>query len=68
MSGTLSTVRGATRLTFDSIEGIVNTVEQMHETIARRPLPFTRRPEGATRAHGLIAGRLAASRVRRRRG
>jgi pimeloyl-ACP methyl ester carboxylesterase len=55
MSGTLSTVRGATRLTFDSVEGIVNTVEQMHETIARRPLPFTRRTAGRTRAHGLIA-------------
>ncbi len=55
MSDTLSTVRGATRLTFDSVQGIVNAVEQMHETIARRPLPFTRRPDGPTRAHGLIA-------------
>lgn len=55
MAGTLRTVRGATRLTFDSVQGIVNTVEQMHETIARRPLPFTRRPAGPSRSHGLIA-------------
>ena len=55
MPGNLNSVRGATRLTFDSVEGIVNVVEQMHETIARRPLPLARRPEGRTRAHGLIA-------------
>lgn len=58
MPGHLSTARGATRLTFDSVEGIVNVVEQMHETIARRPLPFARRPEGNSRAHGLIASSI----------
>lgn len=29
-----------TRLVFDSTEGITNIVERMHETIARRPLPW----------------------------
>lgn len=58
MPGNMNTVRGATRLTFDSVEGIVNVVEQMHETIARRPLPLARRPEGRTRAHGLIASSI----------
>lgn len=54
----LSTARGATRLTFDSVEGIVNVVEQMHETIARHPLPLSPRPEGGSRAHGLIAASI----------
>jgi len=49
------TVRGLARLGFDSVAGIVDTVEQMHETIARHPLPFMRRPATPTRAHGLIA-------------
>ena len=54
----LSTARGATRLTFDSVEGIVNVVEKMHETIARHPLPLSPRPEGGSRAHGLIASSI----------
>ena len=58
MPADLSSVRGATRLTFDSGEGIVNVVEQMHETIARRPLPLSPRPKGRTRAHGLIASSI----------
>ena len=58
MPADLSSVRGATRLTFDSVEGIVNVVEQMHETIARRPLPLSPRPEGGSRAHGLIASSI----------
>ena len=58
MPADLSSVRGATRLTFDSVEGIVNVVEQMHETIARRPLPFAPRPENDSRAHGLIASSI----------
>ncbi len=58
MPGYLSTARGATRLTFDSVEGIVNIVEQMHETIARHPMPLARRPEGNSRAHGLVASSI----------
>lgn len=42
MSHALTHVRGATRLALDSVEGVVNTVEQMHATIARRPRPFVR--------------------------
>ncbi len=58
MPGQLSNARGATRLTFDSVEGIVNIVEQMHETIARHPLPLARRPEVNSRAHGLLASSI----------
>jgi pimeloyl-ACP methyl ester carboxylesterase len=58
MPESLSTARGATRLTFDSIEGIVNVVEQMHETIARHPLPLARRPDRNGRAHGLVASSI----------
>ncbi len=55
MNASFQTLQGGTRLLFDSVEGITNTVERMHETIARAPLPFTSQPEQPTRAHGLIA-------------
>jgi pimeloyl-ACP methyl ester carboxylesterase len=55
MALNITTLRGSTRLVFDCVAGISGTVEQMHETIARRPLPFAARPEQPTRAHGLIA-------------
>ncbi len=58
MPGNLSSARGAIRLAFDSVEGIVNVVEQMHETIARHPLPLAQRPQARTRAHGLIASSI----------
>lgn len=61
MNTSLRTVQGGTRLIFDSVEGITNTVERMHETIARRPLPWTRQPEERTRAHGLISSAVYAS-------
>jgi hypothetical protein len=56
----LATVRGSAQLAFDAFAGLTNTVEQMHETIARRPLPWTPRssaltPDRTSRAHGLIA-------------
>ena len=56
----LSTVRGSAQLAFDACAGLTDTVERMHETIARHPLPWTPRhstlePGSATRAHGLIA-------------
>ncbi|MCB1703035.1 MAG: hypothetical protein KDI14_19660 [Halioglobus sp.] len=55
MNTSLRTIRGGTRLIFDSVEGVTNTVEKMHETIARAPLPFTAPPTQPTRAHGMIA-------------
>lgn len=61
MNTSLETLRGTTRLAFDSAEGITNTVEKMHETIARAPLPWTPQPGQATRAHGLIASGVYAA-------
>jgi pimeloyl-ACP methyl ester carboxylesterase len=55
MAISIRALQGGTRLAFDSVEGITNTVEHMHETIARRPLPWSPRPARPTRAHGLIA-------------
>lgn len=55
MTTSIQTIQGGTRLAFDSVEGITNTVERMHETIARAPLPFAAPPQQPTRAHGLIA-------------
>jgi len=55
MNTSIRTIQGGARLLFDSVEGITNTVERMHETIARAPLPFSPPPEQPTRAHGLIA-------------
>lgn len=55
MALSIRAIQGGTRLIFDSVEGITNTVENMHETIARRPLPWSPRPDQPTRAHGLIA-------------
>ncbi len=60
MNTSIQTIRGTTRLVFDSVEGITNTVEKMHESIASPPLPFAI-PSPATagtparRAHGYIA-------------
>jgi pimeloyl-ACP methyl ester carboxylesterase len=51
MNTSIQAIQGGTRLVFDSVEGITNTVERMHETIARAPLPFAQ----PTRAHGRIA-------------
>lgn len=55
MNTTVKTVHGTARLAFDSVEGVTRIVERMHETIARRPLPWESQPDQATRAHGLIA-------------
>ena len=49
------TIRGATRLVFDYVEGVTDTVEKMHETIARRPLPWNSSPRDRANAHGQIA-------------
>jgi len=53
MNTSINTIQGATRLVFDSVEGITNTVERMHESIARTPLLLA--PVKPARAHGLIA-------------
>ena len=60
MHRAIKTIRGTSRLVFDSVEGITNTVEQMHETIAGTPLPVPTRsliPSAmpTRRAHGFIA-------------
>lgn len=55
MPATVQTVRGTTRLAFDYVEGITTVVEDMHETIARRPLPWQSRPAQPQQAHGKIA-------------
>jgi pimeloyl-ACP methyl ester carboxylesterase len=55
------TVRGGTRLIFDAVEGVTSTVEAMHETIARHPLPISDPPAKPTRAHGLIAAGVYAA-------
>lgn len=55
MNTSIRTIRGGTRLLFDSVEGITNTVERMHESIARTPLRFMPPAAQPARAHGLIA-------------
>jgi len=61
MKTSIQTVQGGTRLAFDTVEGITNTVERMHETVARSPLPWSSQPERPTRAHGLIAAAVYAA-------
>jgi len=55
MKTSLRTIQGSTRLVFDSVEGITNTVERMHASIARPPLPWTDQAREPVRPHGLIA-------------
>ena len=55
MNSSTQAVQGGTRLVFDCVEGITNTVERMHETIARGPLPWLSQAPDNSRAHGLIA-------------
>lgn len=55
MNTTISTIQGGTRLVFDSVAGITNTVERMHETIASAPLRCAAPELRPARAHGLIA-------------
>ena len=47
--------RGAIRLIFGSVEAITSTVEAMHETVARAPMPWEAPPAQKSRAHGAIA-------------
>lgn len=55
MNTSVRTIQGATRLAFDSIEGVTNSVEKMHETIAQGPLAWLPGSAKPARAHGLIA-------------
>jgi hypothetical protein len=55
---TLATVRGSAQLAFDACAGIAHSVEQMHETIARRALSWMPTPARPGRAHGLIASQV----------
>jgi pimeloyl-ACP methyl ester carboxylesterase len=41
MASSIRNIRGATRLTFDCLAGITNTVMQMHGAVARRSSPFS---------------------------
>jgi pimeloyl-ACP methyl ester carboxylesterase len=60
MTVSIKALRGSAQLAFTAFEGITRSVEQMHETIARRPLPWSPRPNPPTRAHGLIAATVYA--------
>ena len=55
MNTSKQTLQGGTRLLFDTVEGITDAVERMHETIARAPLPWGPQPAELGRAHGVIA-------------
>lgn len=55
MTETLLNLLGTSQLAFNAVAGLAQSVEQMHETIARRPLPWSPRPDQPTRAHGLLA-------------
>ena len=61
MVTTTQMVKGSSRLVFESVSGITSAVENMHETIARHPLPWSPPPPGRSRAHGLIAATVYAS-------
>ena len=61
MKTSIHTLHGGSQLVFDTVEGITNTVERMHETIARHPLPWARQPDEMTKAHGLIASAVYSS-------
>ncbi len=55
MEHTVRSVRGGVRLLFDVLAGVVHTVERMHDTIARLPVPWATDPDPAPGAHGPIA-------------
>ena len=61
MNTSIQSVQGGTRLAFDSVEGITNTVERMHETIVRRALPWSQLIYGTDRSHGLTASAVYAA-------
>ncbi len=54
-------LHGGSRLIFDTVEGITNSVEHMHETIARRALPWASQPTELRKTHGHIAAAVYAT-------
>lgn len=61
MKASTRALHGGGRLVFDTVEGITNTVEHMHETIARLPLPWSPQPTELSKAHGHIASAVYAT-------
>lgn len=55
MKPSIRAIQGTSRLVFDVVEGITNTVENMHESIARTPMSLFSTAPGSTRARGFIA-------------
>lgn len=49
-----ATARGGTRLTFDAVSVLADTVEELHATIARGAPPWSPRPRKPRRAPGII--------------
>lgn len=61
MANSIRLVQGGHLLAFDSVEVIVDTVERMHETVARRPPFWSPQPPAPGRAHGRIASSVYRS-------
>jgi pimeloyl-ACP methyl ester carboxylesterase len=55
MNTSIQTLQGSTRLAFDSVEGVTNTVERMHKTIARQAMPWARQLSDTIPSHGIVA-------------
>jgi pimeloyl-ACP methyl ester carboxylesterase len=55
MATSIKTVQGTAMLAFDSVHGITNSVEHMHDTIAHQSLVWAPDIIGVRQAHGLIA-------------
>ena len=55
MNTSIRTIQGGARLLFDAAEGMTNTVERMHESIASTSMRFMPPAAQPTRAHGVIA-------------
>lgn len=55
MNTNIQSVQGTAQLASDAVVGITNTVERMHETFARHPLPWSSKSSTPTGAHGAIA-------------
>ncbi|MFT5710749.1 MAG: pimeloyl-ACP methyl ester carboxylesterase [Halioglobus sp.] len=61
MKASSRALHGGSRLVFDTVEGITNSVEHMHATIAQRALPWASRPTEFNKAHGYIASAVYAT-------
>jgi pimeloyl-ACP methyl ester carboxylesterase len=61
MKASTRALHGGSRLVFDTVEGITNSVEHMHETISRSALPWASQPTELSKAHGHIASAVYAT-------